>query len=52
MRSMVEGVYAAAAVQDEAVTLRVSLQAWSAAATPSTTLRAVPLPLRGRILGA
>jgi hypothetical protein len=36
MRSMVEGVYAAAAVQNEAVRWRLCFQAWLAAATPST----------------
>ena len=48
MRSVVEGVYTAAAFQDEAERWRATVQACSAAATPSTTLRAVPLPLRVR----
>jgi hypothetical protein len=50
MRSMVEGVCAAAAVQNEAVTVRVCFPPWSAAATPSTTLRAVPPPPPGEDL--
>ena len=50
MRSMVEGVCAVSEIQDRRGSLAASgLAGDEPAATPSTTLRAVPLPLRGRL---